>query len=191
MLDDLDVELERRGLRFARYADDLLIFVRSQQAARRVLRSLSRFIEGRLRLRINPSKSKATRLNACSFLGFELRRGQLHWTDAAVQRFKERVREITNRSNGRSMTSRIEALKRYVSDGSTTSATAKAMRRWSNWTNGSDGASGCATGNSGSGRARAGAICWPWGYRVTTSNWPRGAARDTGAWRVTASSNVP
>ena len=68
-----------------------------------------------MRLRINPNKSKATRLSAGSFLGFELRRGKLHWTDAAVKRFKERIREITKRSNGRSMESRIEALKRYVS----------------------------------------------------------------------------
>ena len=62
MLDDLDEELERRGLRFSRYADDFLIFVRSQRAAQRVLSSISRFIEGRLRLRINPNKSKAARL---------------------------------------------------------------------------------------------------------------------------------
>jgi RNA-directed DNA polymerase len=114
-LDDLDKELERRGLRFARDADDFLIFVRSQRAAQRVLRSISRFIEGHLRLRVNPSKSKAARLSACSFLGFELRRAQLPWTDAAVKRFKERVREITNRSNGRNMTARIAALKRSVS----------------------------------------------------------------------------
>jgi RNA-directed DNA polymerase len=115
MLDDLDKELERRGRRFARYADDFLIFVRSQRAAKRVLHSISRFIEGHLRLRVNPNKSKAARLSACSFLGFELRRAKLHWTDAAVKRFKERVREITHRSNGRNMTARIEALKRYVS----------------------------------------------------------------------------
>jgi RNA-directed DNA polymerase len=113
-LDDLDTELERRGLRFARYADDFLIFGRSQRAAKRVLHSISRFIEGHLRLRVNPNKSTATHLSACAFLGFELGRGKLHWTDAAVQRCKERVRESTNRSNGRHMTARIEALKRYV-----------------------------------------------------------------------------
>jgi RNA-directed DNA polymerase len=114
MLDDLDAELERRGLRFARYADDFRIFVRSQAAAQRVLRSTSRFIEGRLRLRINWTKSRAARLSAGSFLGFELKRGKLRWTDTAVRRFKERSREITARSNGRSMESRIEALQRYV-----------------------------------------------------------------------------
>ena len=114
MLDDLDTELARRGLRFARYADDFLIFVGSQKAAERVLKSISRFIEGRLRLLINLTKSKAARLNACTFLGFMLKRGRLCWTPDAVRRFKERVREITARSNGRSMPSRILILRRYV-----------------------------------------------------------------------------
>jgi hypothetical protein len=61
-------ELARRGLCFARYADDFLSFVRSQKAADRALKSISRFIQGRLRLIINQVKSKAARLNACSFL---------------------------------------------------------------------------------------------------------------------------
>lgn len=114
MLDDLDKELERRGLRFARYADDFLIFVKSRAAAERVLRTIGRFIEGKLKLRINRTKSKAARLSACSFLGFELRRGKLRWTDAAVRRFKERIREITDRHNGKSMRQRLEALRLYV-----------------------------------------------------------------------------
>jgi len=115
MLDDLDKEVERRGLRCARYAADFRIVVRSQRAAQRVLQSISRCIEGPLRLRINPSKRKAARLSACPFLGFELRRGKRHWTHAAVQRFKERGRDRTTRSNGRHRTSRLEALKREVS----------------------------------------------------------------------------
>ena len=115
MLDDVDKELERRGLRCSRYADDFRIVVRSQRAAQRVLRSISRCIAGHLRLRLNPSKSKATRLSACPFLGFEVRRGKLHGTEAAVKRVTERVRDITHRSNGRNMTARIEALKRDVS----------------------------------------------------------------------------
>jgi RNA-directed DNA polymerase len=113
-LDDLDAELERRGLRFARSADDFRIFVRSQAAAQRVWRSISRFIEGRLRRRINRTKSQAARLRAGSVLGFELKRGKWRWTDAAVKWFKERIREITARSHGRSMESRIEARQRYV-----------------------------------------------------------------------------
>ena len=84
MLHDLDKELERRKHRFARYADDFLVFVRSKTAAQRVLRSISRFIKGRLRLRINRSKSKAAPLGACSFLGFELRHGRLRWTNASA-----------------------------------------------------------------------------------------------------------
>jgi len=98
MLDDLDKALEERGLRFARYADDFLIFVRSRSAAQRVLHSVGRFIEVKLALIINRTKSKAARLSECTFLGFRMHRGKLHWTDAAVYRFKERVREITNRS---------------------------------------------------------------------------------------------
>lgn len=114
MLDDLDKELERRGLRFARYADDFLIFVRSAAAARRVLRTVGRFIESRLALIINQAKSKAARLRECTFLGFRMQRGKLHWTDAAVRTFMQRVREITDRHNGKSMRQRLEALRRYV-----------------------------------------------------------------------------
>ena len=114
MLDDLDSELDRRGLRFTRYADDFLVFVRSREAAQRVLSSIGRFIEGSLKLRINRNKSKAARLNECSFLGFRLSSGKLRWTDAAVRRFKERVRELTARSNGRNIQYRIRALRRFV-----------------------------------------------------------------------------
>jgi RNA-directed DNA polymerase len=114
VLDDLDKELEARGLRFARYADDFLIFVRSRSSAQRVLRTITRFIEGHLALTINQTKSKATRLRECTFLGFRLHQGKLRWTDAAVQTFKQRVREITDRHNGKSMRQRIESLCRYV-----------------------------------------------------------------------------
>jgi len=114
MLDDLDKELEARGHRFSRYADDFLIFVRSRSAAERVLRTVTRFIEGHLALIINEAKSKAARLRECTFLGFRIHQGKLRWTDAAVQRFKQRVREITNRSNGKSMRQRIPVLRRYV-----------------------------------------------------------------------------
>ena len=114
MLDDLDKELEARGLRFARYADDFLIFVRSRSAAQRVLRTAGEFIRGHLALIINEAKSKAARLRECTFLGFSIHQGKLRWTDAAVQTFKQRVREITNRSNGQNVRFRIQALKRYV-----------------------------------------------------------------------------
>ena len=67
-----------------------------------------------MRLRINWTKSRAARVSAGAFLGFELKRGKWRWTDAAVRRCKERIRAITARSHGRSMASRSEALQRYV-----------------------------------------------------------------------------
>ena len=91
MLDDLDKELEARGLRFTRYADDFLIFVRSRSAAQRVLRTITRFIEGHLSLIINEAKSKAAHLRECAFLGFRLHQGKLRWTDTAVCTFKQRA----------------------------------------------------------------------------------------------------
>ena len=104
---------EGLGVRFPR-ATRLLIFVGSRSAADRVLRSVGRFIEGKLALVINRTKSKAARLRECAFLGFTMRQGKLRWIDAAVQRFKQRVREITHRSNGKSMRQRIPVLRRYV-----------------------------------------------------------------------------
>lgn len=93
MLDPLDKELERRGLRFARYADDFLILVRSLRAAQRVMQNITRFVEAKLKLVVNRQKSKAAHLSDCAFLGFQIRRGRIVWTDKALQRFKERVQE--------------------------------------------------------------------------------------------------
>ncbi len=79
-----------------------------------MLYSISRFIEGNLKLRINQAKSKTARLDGCIILGYELRRGKLRWTKAVVERFRERIRELTARSNGRNIRFRIHALRRYV-----------------------------------------------------------------------------
>jgi RNA-directed DNA polymerase len=114
MLDPLDKELESRGLRFARYADDFLILVKSLRAAQRVLQSISRFVEGRLQLVVNRQKSQAASLSACSFLGFRIQRGRIVWTDKALKRFKQRVQEITGRSRGVSMRRLLTELRRYV-----------------------------------------------------------------------------
>lgn len=114
MLNDLDWELSHRQLRFVRYADDFLIFVKSKRAAQRVLQSVTRFVEGSLKLIVNQSKSQATRLVECTFLGFGLSRGKLRWSPVAVTRFKQRIREITARSSGRSMKSRITELRSYI-----------------------------------------------------------------------------
>ena len=114
MLDPLDKELERRGLRFARYADDFLILVKSLRAAQRVMQSVTRFVEVRLRLVVNRQKSRAAALSACAFLGFQIRRGRLVWTDKAQERFKERIQEITSRSRGVSTFCMLRELRRYV-----------------------------------------------------------------------------
>jgi len=114
MLDPLDKELERRGLRFARYADDFLILLKSLRAAQRVMQSISRFVEGRLKLVVNPQKSRAALLSQCAFLGFQIVRGRIVWTEKAQQRFKERIREITSRSRGVSTFCMLRELRRYT-----------------------------------------------------------------------------
>ena len=114
-LDPLDKELERRGHRFVRYADDFLVMVRSAKAAQRVLGSLVRFVEGTLRLVVNRAKSKAAPLSQCAFLGFQIgRRGRAVWTAKARARFTLRVREITRRNRGHAAQDVIDELKRYV-----------------------------------------------------------------------------
>jgi RNA-directed DNA polymerase len=115
VLDPLDKELERRGHQFARYADDFIVMVKSAKAARRVMASLIRFAEGKLKLVINRAKSKTAPLQACAFLGFQIgARGKVVWTAKALARFKERVKEITRRNRGHRVQEVIDELRRYV-----------------------------------------------------------------------------
>ena len=114
-LDPLDKELERRGHRFARYADDFLVMVKSATAAERVMASLTRFVEGRLKLVVNRAKSRPAPLRECTFLGFQIgARGRAVWTAKAHARFKQRVREITRRNRGHRVQDVIDELRRYV-----------------------------------------------------------------------------
>lgn len=114
LLDDLDKELERRGHRFARYADDLLILVKSVRAGERVKASLTRFLTTQLKLSVNESKSRVCRTEAVVFLGFTFRGTKLRWSDDAFADFKHRVRQLTGRSWGVSMAYRLERLARYI-----------------------------------------------------------------------------
>ena len=114
LLDDLDKELERRGHRFARYADDLLILVRSVRAGERVKASLTRALTVQLKLTVNESKSRVCRTDAVVFLGFTFRGTKLRWSDDAFADFKHRIRQLTGRSWGVSMAYRLERLARYV-----------------------------------------------------------------------------
>jgi RNA-directed DNA polymerase len=114
-LDPMDKELERRGHKFARYADDFLVMVKSAKAAERVMESLTRFVEGKLKLVVNRAKSKAAPLKQCAFLGFQIGAvGKAIWTAKALARFKQRVREITRRNRGRRVQDVISELQRYV-----------------------------------------------------------------------------
>lgn len=114
-LDPLDKELEKRGHRFARYADDFLVTVKSCRAAERVKASLIRFVEGTLKLIVNRDKSQSAPLKQCTFLGFQVgTRGKVKWTTKAIARFKLRVREITSRSRGHRVQDVIVELRRYI-----------------------------------------------------------------------------
>jgi RNA-directed DNA polymerase len=114
LLNELDHELERRGHRFARYADDMVILVKSQRAGERVMQSLTRYLEGRLKLKLNLAKSKVAKMSDCGFLGFTLIRGKIRWLDKKLAAFKHRVKEITGRSWGVSMAYRLHKLGPYV-----------------------------------------------------------------------------
>ena len=118
VLDELDKELEKRGLCFVRYADDCVIFVRSKRAGNRVMESIGRFIEKKLRLKVNREKSAVGRPWSSKYLGFCLTNSsknpkiRIHWK--TIKRFRERVREITARRRGRSISQVIYELKEYM-----------------------------------------------------------------------------
>ena len=114
LLDDLDRELERRGHRFARYADDLLILVRTQRAGERVKTSITRFLDRALALPVNEAKSRICRTDEVVFLGFTFRGRKLRWSDQAFDDFRYRLRRFTARSWGVSMAYRLEQLARYL-----------------------------------------------------------------------------
>jgi RNA-directed DNA polymerase len=117
MLDDLDRELERRGLRFVRYADDCNIYVRSRRAGERVMQTITRFITGKLKLKVNESKSAVARPAERKFLGFSFtggRQPKRRIAPKALLRFKKRVRELTKRNRGASLERMVEQLRLYL-----------------------------------------------------------------------------
>lgn len=114
LLHQLDTELERRGHRYARYADDLVILVKSERAGERVMASITRYLGQDLKLAVNPAKSKVAPMSECGFLGFTLRGGKIRWTDKALANFKHRVKELTGRSWGVSMDYRLGKLAQYL-----------------------------------------------------------------------------
>ena len=114
LLHQLDLELERRGHRFARYADDMVILVKSQRAAERVMQSITRYLETTLKLKINPAKSKVALMSECAFLGFTIISGKVRWTEKSLANFKHKIKELTGRSWGVSMKYRLYKLGQYL-----------------------------------------------------------------------------
>jgi RNA-directed DNA polymerase len=117
VLDEFDRELERRGLRFARYADDCNIYVRSRRAGERVMSSITRFLTTKLKLQVNEQKSAVARPWERKFLGFSFtnrRTPKRRIAPQAIGRFKERVRAITRRTRGVSVERMAAELTQYL-----------------------------------------------------------------------------
>jgi RNA-directed DNA polymerase len=113
VLDELDWELDRRGHRFARYADDCNIVVRSERAGKRVMASVTRFVRESLRLTVNARKSAVDRPWNRKFLGFTVSRSQakLKVADKSIDKLKARVRELTRRTRGRRLNDIVAELR--------------------------------------------------------------------------------
>lgn len=114
LLDDLDKELERRGHLFVRYADDFIIMVKTQRAGQRVMESVMRFLERKLRLQVNESKSRVAKPDKTDFLGFTFKGAKIRWSDKAFREFKRRVKRLTGRSWFVTMKYRFKKLAQYV-----------------------------------------------------------------------------
>lgn len=111
VLDELDQELNRRGLSYVRYADDMQIFVGSRRSAERVMANISKFIEGRMKLKVNRSKSAIRKYYETNFLGHSiLKQGKIGLSESSEQRLKEKLRKITQRNRGVSLEGVIKQL---------------------------------------------------------------------------------
>jgi RNA-directed DNA polymerase len=117
LLDDLDKELERRGLRFCRYADDCNIYVKTKRAGERVKQSITRYLEKKLRLKVNEGKSAVDRPWKRKFLGFSFYKQKaikVRIATKSLKRLKDKIREITNPTWSISMNERIQRLNQYL-----------------------------------------------------------------------------
>lgn len=119
MLNELDKELEKRGLKFTRYADDCIIVVKSEKAANRVMESITKFIEKKLGLKVNAEKSKIARPNQIKYLGFGFyytKTGKIKPKPhlKAIQKFKRKLKQLTKRSWSISLDDRITKLNQVI-----------------------------------------------------------------------------
>ena len=118
MLNELDKELEKRGLQFVRYADDCVILTKSRKSAERVMENITKFIETKLRLKVNKDKSKIDRPWRIKYLGFSFYQAkgkvEIRIHPKSVAKFKDKIRVITSRSNAMSMETRYLKLKQVT-----------------------------------------------------------------------------
>ena len=117
LLDDFDKELEKRGLKFARYADDCNVYVKSERAGNRVMAGLTHWLSRKLKLKVNADKSAVAHPETRKLLSYSFRRGQQVWcvvSPESVKRFKTRIKELTRRTTGRSLEQLVQPLKRYL-----------------------------------------------------------------------------
>ena len=118
MLDDLDKELEKRGHRFVRYADDCNIYVKTQRTGERVMESVKAFLEKKLKLKVNPKKSKVDRASRVKFLGFSFfkRKGEIliRIANRTKERFAEKLRCLTKRTRSGKLEDVIQEINRYT-----------------------------------------------------------------------------
>jgi RNA-directed DNA polymerase len=118
MLDDLDKELEKRGHKFVRYADDCNIYVKTRRAGERVMESVKAFLEQKLKLKVNPKKSKVDRASRVKFLGFSFfkRKGEvlIRVANRSRERFCEKLRRLTKRTRSGKLEDVIQEINRYT-----------------------------------------------------------------------------
>jgi RNA-directed DNA polymerase len=99
---------------FVRYADDFVILVKSEHAANRVMKNITRFLQRKLKLKINDSKSKVVKFGECEYLGFVFKDKRIVWSDQSLEDFRHNIRRLTARSWGISMETRTEKLSLYI-----------------------------------------------------------------------------
>lgn len=113
VLDELDQELEKRGLEFCRFADDCNSFVKSQKAAERVMETVSQFIEGKLKLKVNREKSQVARSEMVKFLGFTVVNGTLAIAQKALKTAMSKVKALTPRGTGKTLKATIKSINQW------------------------------------------------------------------------------
>ena len=118
MLDDLDKELEKRGHKFVRYADDCNIYVKTQRAGERVMESVKEFLEKKLKLKVNPKKSKVDRAKRAKFLGFSFYKYKgkmlIRVANRSLERFRDKLRRLTKRTRTGKLEEIIQEINTYI-----------------------------------------------------------------------------